>query len=135
MSSLPAEHVALHTLCDHCQAIGLGRWTDSTWQYEVEDSAAAFSARSDRCHLCTLLLTQLDPDRWMSGTNYSDKVGVVRFSARPEVLHGRLWDAGKPIIQIEVSTDMFHDSVSTADFVMMSYGSKARVVTMYTRYS
>jgi hypothetical protein len=119
-------YVSLHVLCDHCQAIGLER-TENSWLFEAQDTAANFVARSSLCHLCMLLLSQLDPGRQRDKTQDEQQIGTVRFVARRRLTPGPPWDSGKRIVQIDVFTKIFHVSGSAANIVLIPYSCKTKV--------
>jgi hypothetical protein len=120
-------YVSLHVLCDHCQAVRLDGRTETTWLYEGQDTAADLVARSRQCHLCMLLLSQLDPGCSKNEGQDRQNFETIRFTARRKKSFGPPWDMGKIIVQVDVFTRMFYPSGSIASIILIPYHCKAQV--------
>jgi hypothetical protein len=131
----PESNVPLHVLCDHCRAIKLQDRLESTWQYEVQDRARDLIARAETCHLCMVLLTLLDPSRSTNKTREGEPTSTVRFDAWRRSALGPPWDMGKKIIEVRVTTRMFYNTSSIANFVLVPYSCTSRTATLRQKRS
>jgi hypothetical protein len=99
----------------------------SSWCYEAKDGATDLLARSKTCHLCKMLLSQLDLGQRTDTIQEYERIHTVRFEARRRYVPGPPWDEGKRITNISVFTRIFLSTGSTARLVLILYNRKSQV--------